>query len=59
MLISPDTVANVLGSRKFEVIETTGVTVKNPLTMEMKELPGYVRTNYMMMARPRLDLWPW
>jgi len=56
MLISPDTVANVLGSRKFEVIETTGVTVKNPLTMEMKELPGYVRTNYMMMARPRLDL---
>jgi len=34
----------------MELIEAKGVSVKNPVTMEMQEI-NYLRANYMMMFR--------
>ncbi len=40
---------------KMELIEAKGVSVKNPLTMEMQE-SDFLKANYMMMCRARPDL---
>ena len=51
MFISHDEVVRTI-SGKAELIEAKGVTVKNPLTLEMGEV-DYLRANYMLMARAR------
>ena len=58
MLISPDTVERYVhpgnqeaGVPPFVTVEKTGVTIANPLTLEMKETK-YLRTNYLMMLKP-------
>ena len=59
LLINPETVEKYLAKGNpahnvppFETVETTGVTVKSPFTMEMGEMPTFTRSNYMLMARP-------
>ena len=42
--------------KPFETVAKTGVFVANPVTMEMKEVDGFLRGNYMMMFRPRVDI---
>ena len=54
LLISPETVQQHIGGT-FETIDVRGVTVKNPLTMEMGETT-FTRANYMMVAKYRRDL---
>ena len=62
-LISPETVEQFVhpgnheaGVKPFETIEKTGAFLANPLTMEMKEVDGFLRGNYMIMFRPRSDI---
>ena len=64
MLISPETVEKFVhsgnqeaGVKPFETIEKTGAFLANPITMEMKEVDSFLRGNYMIMFRPRTDIW--
>lgn len=59
LLINPETVEKYLGVGNpehkvppFETLEKTGVFIRNPMTMEMMELPAFTRSNYMLMSRP-------
>ena len=54
LFISHDTVLQHIRD-KFTLVEAKGVTVKNPLTLEMRET-DYLRANYMMMCKARQDL---
>lgn len=54
LLISPETVQSFIGDT-FEAVETKGVIVSNPITMEMSET-SWTRANYLMMTRQRRDL---
>lgn len=63
MLISPETVEQIVhtgnseqGVKPFETVAKTGAFLSNPVTMEMKEVDGFLRGNYMMMFRPRVDI---
>ena len=63
MLINAETVESFVhggnqenGVGPFETVEKTGVLIANPLTMEMKEVPQYLRTNYLAMFKPRVDI---
>ena len=63
MLIDPETVERIVhagnsehGVKPFETIAKTGAFLANPVTMEMKEVDGFLRGNYMMMFRPRVDI---
>ena len=62
LLISPETVESVVhqgnklvGVQEFETVEKTGAFLANPITMEMKEVKSFLRGNYLIMFRPRLD----
>ena len=62
LLISPETVESVvhqgnklMGVQEFETVEKTGAFLANPITMEMKEVKSFLRGNYLIMFRPRLD----
>lgn len=54
LFISQDEVMQRI-QHKMELVEAKGVTIKNPLTMEMKET-DFLNANYMMMCRVRQDL---
>ena len=56
MLINAETVEKFVhqgykevGVPPFKTVEKTGVCLANPLTMEMKEVPTFLRANYMVM----------
>jgi len=62
LLISPETVERVFdagnvarGVKPFETVAKTGVFLADPFTLEMKEVDGFLRGNYMIMFRPRVD----
>lgn len=42
---------NIVSGEKFALLDETGVTMKNPITKEMCELPNYLRANYMMIFK--------
>ena len=54
LFINHDTVMDHIRD-KFTLVEAKGVTIKNPLTFEMRET-NCLRTNYMMMCKARQDL---
>lgn len=54
LFITHDDVMQRIKNR-MELIEAKGVSLKNPITMEMKET-DYLKANYMMMCRSRQDL---
>jgi hypothetical protein len=49
-LISSETVEEYLKEVGIETIDKKGAFVKNPITMEMCEVP-WVRSNYLLMGR--------
>ena len=54
LFISHDTVLDYIQDR-LSLVEAKGVTIKNPITLEMTET-NYLRANYMMMCKARQDL---
>ncbi len=63
MLISPETIEKVVHAgniehsvQPFQTVQKTGAFLANPLTMEMKEFDSFLRGNYMIMFKPRVDI---
>ena len=63
MLISPETIEKVVHAGNiehnvlpFQTVQKTGAFLANPLTMEMKEVDSFLRGNYMIMFKPRVDI---
>ena len=63
LLISPETVEGIVhggnpgrGVQQMQTVEKTGAFLANPVTMEMKEMPSFLRSNYLIMFKQRVDL---
>ena len=50
LLIKSETVEKYLAEMNCNTVAITGTTIKNPITMEMFEIP-YLRANYLMLSK--------
>lgn len=49
--LNAEDIENIIAPEGLKAINKAGVMVSNPLTMEMKEFPNWLRGNYLMMTK--------